>query len=137
VLGDDGLVAAIRVAVGTSAVPVEVVAHEVGRYASAIEAAAYFTCLEAVQNAAKHAAGTRIRVELRGDAGSVSLYVEDDGAGFDVGSTPVGSGMANMRDRVESVDGTLTTYSTPTGGTRIEVRLPTAYDGLALAERGA
>src|SRR4051812_17573223 len=136
VLGDEGLVAAIRVAVATSAVPVEVVGHEVGRYAAPLEAAAYFTCLEAVQNSAKHADATRVRVELRGDAGSVSLLVEDDGAGFDPRTTPIGTGLANMRDRVESVHGTLTTHSAPTGGTRIAVRLPTAYDGLALADRG-
>src|SRR5580765_7334934 len=136
VLGDEGLVAALGVAVATSAVPVEVVAHEVGRYATTIEAAAYFTCLEAVQNATKHADATTIRVELRGEPGSVTLLVEDDGAGFDTRTTPIGTGMANMRDRVESVHGTLALRSTP-GGTRVTVRLPTAYEDRVLADRGA
>ena len=57
----------------------------------------------------------------------------DDGVGFDPATTPVGSGLPNIRDRVESVGGTLTTASTPGSGTRIRAVLPardlTAADG--------
>ena len=54
-LADRGLVSALEVAVGNSPVPVTVISRDVGRYSSPVEAAAYFCCLEAVQNAAKHA----------------------------------------------------------------------------------
>ena len=37
---------------------------------------------------------------------------------------PVGTGLANLRDRIESAGGTLTTGTTPGGGTRIRARLP-------------
>ena len=38
---------------------------DVGRFAADVEAAAYFCCLEALQNAAKHAQAPSLRVELR------------------------------------------------------------------------
>ena len=105
-LADEGLTPAVRAAAATSPVPVTVVA-EVGRYDARIEAAAYFACLEALQNASK-----------------LALTIEDDGRGFDPSALPRGGGLANLRDRVESVGGTLTTVSVPGRGTRIEAVLP-------------
>ena len=61
---------ALRAAVGDAA---EVVADSGTRYPPAVEAAAYFCCLEAVQNAAKHAGAARVRVELGGDADELRL----------------------------------------------------------------
>ncbi len=52
---------------------VEIVEGELGRYALGVEAAAYFTCLEAVQNAAKHSGASAIRVELRGEPDALTL----------------------------------------------------------------
>ena len=106
--------AALRAAVEHAGVPVRVV--DGGRSAGTppnVEAAAYFCCLEAVQNAAKHAGAAAIRVTLRGGAGALGFTVEDDGAGFDPAATPPGAGLANMRDRVESLGGTLTAESVP------------------------
>ena len=71
-----------------------------------MEAAAYFCCLEAVQNAAKHSGAATIRVELRAEPGSLVCVIEDDGVGIRAGrAVSAGSGLANMRDRVESVGG--------------------------------
>jgi signal transduction histidine kinase len=123
-LGADGLVAALEAAVSTSAIPVDVVAVEVGRYNGAVEATAYFSCLEAVQNAAKHSGATAIRVILDGHDAMLTFLVEDDGVGFDPATTPVGTGLSNLRDRIESAGGTLTTETTPGGGTRIRAALP-------------
>jgi signal transduction histidine kinase len=127
-LADRGLAPALRQAVGNSPVPVQVDAHGVGRLSPTVEAAAYFCCLEAVQNAAKHSGAAMIRVELRDEAGSLECVVEDDGAGFDARTTAPGTGLTNMRDRVEAVGGTLITRSTPGRGTRIVALLPTAGD---------
>jgi signal transduction histidine kinase len=132
-LADRGLSAALRAAVRTSQVPVEVTAHDVGRYAPGTEAAAYFCCLEAVQNAAKHAGAATIRVELRGDADGLVFTVMDDGRGFDPLTTSTGSGLANLHDRVESVGGTVRTVSSPERGTRIDAFVP----AFARAEAGA
>jgi signal transduction histidine kinase len=107
---------------------VQVIPHCVGRLSTAVEAAAYFCCLEAVQNAAKHSGATMIRVDLMDEAGYLQCVVEDDGAGFDVLTTTAGTGLTNMRDRVEAVGGTLAIRPAPGGGTRIVALLPTAGD---------
>ena len=63
-----GVAVALRNAVATSTVPVSVTTGTgVGRkepLSIEVEAAAYFTCLEAVQNAAKHARAGIVRVRL-------------------------------------------------------------------------
>jgi signal transduction histidine kinase len=123
-LGDEGLVAALTAAVAGSSIPVEVAAEQVGRYPASVEATAYFCCLEAVQNATKHSGATRVRVSLDGRGDTLGFLVEDDGVGFDPDTTPVGTGLANLRDRVESAGGTLTTGTAPGGGTRIRARIP-------------
>ena len=123
-LEEDGVAVALRAAIATADGTVQVTETNVGRYPAPIEAAAYFCCLEALQNAAKHAAASLVRVELRGESEGLALTVTDDGVGFDPATTRTGSGLANIRDRVESVGGTLTTHSTPRGGTRIGAVLP-------------
>ena len=127
-LAERGLAAALRQAVVNSPVPVQVVPHCVGRLSATVEAAAYFCCLEAVQNAAKHSGATMIRVDLMDEAGYLQCVVEDDGAGFDARTSTAGTGLTNMRDRVEAVGGTLAIRPAPGGGTRIVALLPTAGD---------
>jgi signal transduction histidine kinase len=121
-LQERGVGAALRAAAGAG--PVDVVELGVGRYPLGVEAAAYFCCLEALQNAAKHSGASSVQVELRGDPDALVLTVTDDGVGFDPARTPMGSGLANIRDRVESIGGSLTTESAPGTGTRIRAVLP-------------
>jgi signal transduction histidine kinase len=129
VLTDHGLEVALRAVVENSPIRAELLASGLGRYAHEVEAAVYLCALEAMQNAAKHSDATTIRVVLDGAAdGSLSLLVEDDGAGFDPATIPGGSGLTNMRDRVEAVGGTLTVTSAPEGGTRIRGRFPTGVE---------
>jgi signal transduction histidine kinase len=125
-LAERGLAPALRQAVANSPVPVQVSPHGVGRLPTTVEAAAYFCCLEAVQNAAKHSGAAMIRVDLTDEAGHLLCVVEDDGAGFNAGATMAGAGLTNMRDRVEAVGGTLDIQPTPGRGTRIVALLPTA-----------
>ena len=136
----DGPGAALRAAVEHAGVPVLVDDADAGRYPPNVEAAAYFCCLEAVQNATKHAGPTTIRVTLWDGVGGLGFTVEDDGAGYDPAATPIGAGLANMRDRVESLGGTLTAESRPGGGTRVRAELPAPSRAVAEAvpaERGA
>jgi len=123
-LADRGLVEALRSAALLSPLPATLLAAGVGRYSREIETTAYFCCLEALQNAAKHAHGASAAVIDLSDDGTLCVEVRDDGAGFDPASTPQGAGFVNMRDRLSAVAGELVTDSRPGKGTRIVVRIP-------------
>lgn len=132
--------AALRAAVEHAGVRVLVDDADAGRHPPNVEAAAYFCCLEAVQNATKHAGPATIRVTLRSGPGGFGFTVEDDGVGYDPAGTPAGAGLANMRDRVESLGGTLTAESRPGGGTRVRGEMPALPRAVAEAvpaEQGA
>ena len=68
-LSDEGLVPALRAAVATSPIPVTVEADGDRRLPAPVEAALYFCCLEAVQNAAKHSGAGAVTVRLAEDRG--------------------------------------------------------------------
>jgi signal transduction histidine kinase len=133
-LGEQGLVAALAGTLGGTSAGVTLVSGDVRRYPPELEAAAYFCSLEAVQNASKHAGATGIRVTVGGDAQTLTVAVEDDGVGFDPASAPRGTGMANMRDRVESAGGTLAAVSAPSCGTRVTARFPVPLAPTARAQ---
>ena len=79
---------------------------------------------EALSNVGRHGAATTCRISLsRGRAGFV-LEVDDDGRGFDVDMTAWGMGLRNLRERVESLDGTFEIQSTPGEGTTVRASLP-------------
>jgi signal transduction histidine kinase len=125
VLLDRGLVAALESAAGRAALPVAVVG-DVGRFPEEVEAAVYFCCLEALQNAAKHAgdrARATVTIERRPEG--LSFTVADDGAGFDpAGPAGRGHGFVNMSDRVGAIGGTLEVDSAPGRGTRVSGVVP-------------
>jgi signal transduction histidine kinase len=128
-LMDRGLVDALGAAARRSALPTEVRAGAVGRYGQQVEAAVYFCCLEAMQNAAKHAGdGAHCVVSLREEEGGLLFEVADDGAGFDLDAHGTGHGFVNMGDRVGAIGGTLSVTSAPGQGTRVHgvVPVPTA-----------
>ena len=85
-LMDRGLPEALRAAAGPRrARRPTVEAEDVGRYPQQVEAAVYFCCLEALQNAGKHAGeGSNAIVTVREDEGALLFEVTDDGAGFDL-----------------------------------------------------
>jgi PAS domain S-box-containing protein len=93
---------------------------------------AYLTMREAVRNAVRHSGCSRIAVRLVVEDGELRARVEDDGAGFDpdtAEATPSwGVGLRSMRERAESLGGTLRVDSEPEKGTRVEMRVP--LDGI-------
>jgi signal transduction histidine kinase len=128
-LVESGLPEALRVAAARATVDVELDVV-VPRQAPDVEAAVYFCCLEALQNASKHAAGSRVqlRVALDGDAArpAVRFEVADDGPGFALDATRGGQGLVNMVDRLGAVGGRCTVESEPGRGTRVVGIVPVA-----------
>jgi PAS domain S-box-containing protein len=121
-LADHGIVDALRMAARTSSLPVTVKSYGVGRYSQQIESAVYFCCLEAMQNAAKHADAQAAAVTLS-EKDDLTFEIEDDGKGFPVRRTK-GAGLDNMRDRIVALGGRLTVESTPGEGTRVVGTVP-------------
>jgi signal transduction histidine kinase len=89
-----------------------------------IEAAIYFTCVEAVQNALKHAGATAIEISVRQDGGDLRFEVRDDGAGFEPSAVTAAAGLQNMRDRIEAVGGWLAVRSAAGRSTRVRGGVP-------------
>jgi signal transduction histidine kinase len=127
-LGARGLVEALRAAALRTALPSSVLAAGVGRYSREIESAAYFFCLEAMQNADKHATGATAAVIELSENGALILEVRDDGAGFDVERADGGVGLLSMRDRLAAVGGRLSIISRPGHGTRVRAVIPLGVD---------
>jgi signal transduction histidine kinase len=123
-LADRGLAAALDAQASKSPVPVVIEADGIGRFGQDVEAAVYFCCLEALQNIAKYATATQIRICLDARGSSLRFTVSDDGTGYDTGSTPMGSGQRNMADRLAALDGGLEVRSAPGRGTIISAHLP-------------
>jgi signal transduction histidine kinase len=123
-LADQGLVAALDAAARRNPLPATVVAPGVGRYSPEIESTVYFCCLEAMQNAVKHAHGaTGVQIELCG-SDRLQFEVRDDGPGFDRNLIVGGAGLRNIHLRLAAVGGELAVVSSSHGGTRVVASIP-------------
>jgi two-component system, NarL family, sensor kinase len=96
----------------------------VQRYPLEVEAAVYFCCLEALQNAVKHAHATRVVITVGESDGELRFSAVDDGQGIDMARARSGSGIQNMTDRTAALNGSLDLHAEPGGGTRVSGRLP-------------
>ncbi|MEP6625807.1 MAG: histidine kinase [Acidimicrobiia bacterium] len=125
-LMDRGLPDALRAAGNRAALPTSVEIDDIGRYPQQVEAAIYFCCLEALQNAGKHAgADATITIRLSEEQGALVFDVTDTGAGFDPSSGAAqGHGFVNMADRVGAFGGSVRIDSATTRGTSVIGRVP-------------
>ena len=99
-LRERGLADALRSAARRAPLPVIVDARALGRYPEDLETAVYFCCLEALQNAIKHAGHeATVDIRLREDSGALAFQVRDTGQGFDPGHANGRHGLLNMQDR--------------------------------------
>lgn len=123
-LADEGLMTALEAQARKAALAVTVEGGTIGRFGQDIEAAVYFSCLEALQNIAKYADASHAMGRLSGGDGALTFAVTDDGLGFDPSVTGYGTGLQGMADRLASLGGVLEVSSTPGSGTTVTGRLP-------------
>jgi signal transduction histidine kinase len=119
-LAESGLPAALSAAARWCTLPITVQAAPLGRYPAEIEATVYFCCLEAIQNACKHAGdGATLDLRVWEDGARLAFEVTDDGCGFDASGRGLGAGFVNMEDRLRALSGSLRVESVPGRGTRV------------------
>ena len=123
-LADKGLPAALEAQARKSPVPVAVVAGDLGRFPQDIEAAIYFSCLEALQNVTKYAEASHVEISLDRSNGRLSFAVTDDGVGFDPASESHGSGLQGIADRLDALGGSFEIVSTVGVGTAVNGSVP-------------
>jgi signal transduction histidine kinase len=120
-----GLAEALPAAAARAAIPTS---HEIvaTRHSQEVEAAVYFCCMEALQNAGKHAGDdASATIKVWDDASGLHWEVADDGPGFDSnGSAGAGHGFLNMRDRMGAFGGTVDVISAVGTGTTIRGNVP-------------
>ncbi len=123
-LGAEGLAVALAQQTQKAALPVTLNAESIGRYPRDVEAAVYFTILEALQNTAKYANATTANVRLNEDNGDLRFEIHDNGAGFDTSHISKGAGLNGITDRMDTVGGAWHIESAPETGTTITGSVP-------------
>ncbi len=131
VLSDNGLVAAVESGVARYPIPLSVEADErvrAERFPDDVETTAYYVVREALANTAKHANATHASVGLARSNGHLRIEISDDGCGIDTeaaAATATSSGgLANIRDRVAALRGTVRVVPARPTGTTVLVDLP-------------
>jgi signal transduction histidine kinase len=113
-----GLREALPTLAAKASVPVHLDLDGLGRYPTSTEAALYYCCSEALQNAAKHGgSATSVTITAHADEQTLNLVISDTGRGFDPAT--IGIGLTNMTDRLSAIGGQLAIDTAPGRGTRI------------------
>jgi signal transduction histidine kinase len=123
-LSEEGLAAALAALARRSPIPVEIVQAPTARLPAAVETAAYYLAAEALANAAKHAAASRVRIDIHRQDGQAVVLINDDGIGG--ASARTGGGLSGLRDRIEALGGRFALNSPPGGGTQLRAEIPCA-----------
>ena len=124
-LSEQGLAGALAMLAEDSMVPMDLAVAAIGLPPN-VEACAYFVCSEALANVAKYASASKITISVSSSQDLITVRVRDDGVGgADAGR---GTGLRGLRDRVETLGGTLTVDSPPGGGTSLIAVIPRATD---------
>jgi signal transduction histidine kinase len=138
-LAEVGVVGALEAVARRSRGAIAIAGAGIGRFRPEVESAVYYCCLEAMQNATKHAGpGARVSIRLQATAELLLFHMSDDGAGFDATTAHDGVGLRNMRDRLDAFGGRLEITSIPGRGTAISGAVPILNgDGRIAATSGA
>lgn len=93
---------------------------------------------EALSNVRKHAKATRATIKVAAGEDEVKIAVQDDGKGFDVDKTGNGDwikfGLRNMKERADSIHGSLFVESRPEHGTEVTLSIPLTFSKTLIEE---
>jgi signal transduction histidine kinase len=121
-LSQGGLALALRTLARRSPIPVVLDLRLPGGVAESVEVAAYYVVAETLTNTTKHAEASRIDVTVELRDSRLRVCVRDDGVG---GADPAcGSGLVGLKDRIETMGGTMTLGSPSGEGTTLIADLP-------------
>jgi PAS domain S-box-containing protein len=93
--------------------------------------ALYRIAQESLQNVARHSRATTASVVLAGEDGAwLSLFIIDNGTGFDVRKAKIspGLGLVSIEERARHIGASVTIDSMTDAGTRLTVQVPRAGD---------
>ncbi len=83
----------------------------------------YLVFKESLNNIVRHANAANVMIDLRFEAGELTMSIADDGSGFDIERDFDGNGLASMKKRAFELGGSLSVISTPNQGTSITLKL--------------
>jgi signal transduction histidine kinase len=129
ILDDFGLVPAVEFLAESfsqrKGIAISVKGSTGGRLGPSAEIAFYRAVQEALTNAGKHARATRITIQFRRGAETVTCVIRDDGIGFDMSAQRRrGLGLIGMRERVEILGGSVAIESRPGKGMGLVIKIP-------------
>lgn len=104
-------------------ITMEVKIGDIPALQKAVESDLYRTFQEASRNIEKHAAATRVQIEIEVDKAGLWLRIRDNGAGAPAAPDKQGIGLINMRERIERHGGEFEFHSDP-GSTRVTAFIP-------------
>jgi signal transduction histidine kinase len=80
---------------------------------------------ETLNNTAKHSACKSVTIHLQLQKEGILIEIEDDGKGFNMGSVrKFSNGLANMKQRMEQIDGSYEIISEEAKGTTTKITVP-------------
>lgn len=79
---------------------------------------------EVLQNSIKHARAKNIEIKIKEDTGLLTIYIADDGTGFDDAAVKQSVGILNIKKRTYLLGGTVEWHSSITSGTSVTIQLP-------------
>jgi signal transduction histidine kinase len=88
------------------------------------EQAIYRVIQEALANVSRHSQAKRVDVSLVYNSDSLQVLIADDGRGFDMNQKSKDMGFRSMRERINSIRGTIQIQSAPGQGTRLIAQVP-------------
>lgn len=133
ILDDLGLVPALHFLASAisarSSLPIRISTTAKERFSPPVEIALYRVLQEALNNVVKHAHATSVSIDMVYQSNLLVCKVQDDGIGFNPALAQragrrTGLGLTSMRERVNSVGGTLEFDSSSGRGTSLVIRVP-------------